>query len=217
MNYKYKVRAVTGNEFESAYGPFSEEISVHILGKIESFTVVGKDTNCAFLSWDRVEGCTGYQVFRTVAGSGEYTWVKNATTAQVANYSLTPNTTYYYKVRAYIDLPDGSRAYGQYSAGVKQYIQPQVKVSLQGGDQQITISWSKSPEVTGYQVFYTEAGTGGVYGWAKTIVGGPISTTLTGLKPDTDYWFKVRSYVQLPDGTRYYGQQSEAVHTKTLK
>ena len=44
-----------------------------------------------------------------------------------------------------------------------------------------------------------------------------VSTTLTGLKPDTDYWFKVRSYVQLPDGTRYYGQQSEAVHTKTLK
>ena len=37
------------------------------------------------------------------------------------------------------------------------------------------------------------------------------------LKPDTDYWFKVRSYVQLSDGTRYYGQQSEPVHTKTLK
>ena len=55
------------------------------------------------------------------------------------------------------------------------------------------------------------------HGWAKTIVNGLISTTLTGLKPDTDYWFKVRSYVQLPDGTRYYGQQSEAVHTKTLK
>ena len=156
-------------------------------------------------------------MFRTVASSGEYTWVKNATTAQVANYAPTPNTTYYYKVRAYIDLPDGSRAYGQYSSGLKQYIQPQVQVKLEGGDQQITISWSKSPEVTGYQVFYTEAGTGGVYRWAKTIVGGPISTTLTGLKPDTDYWFKVRSYVQLPDGTRYYGQQSEAVHTKTLK
>ena len=100
---------------------------------------------------------------------------------------------------------------------MKQYIQPQVKVSLQGGDQQITISWSKSPEVTGYQVFYTEAGTGGVYGWAKTIVGSLISTTLTGLKPDTDYWFKVRYYVQLSDSTRYYGQKSEAVHTKTLK
>ena len=37
------------------------------------------------------------------------------------------------------------------------------------------------------------------------------------LKPDTDYWFKVRSYVQLSDGTRYYGQLIEVVHTKTLK
>lgn len=46
---------------------------------------------------------------------------------------------------------------------------------------------------------------------------GSLSPALTGLKPDTDYWFKVWSYVQLPDITRYYGQQREAVHTKPLK
>ena len=215
VDYKYKIRAYTGDSFSSTNGPFSEEVSVHILGKIENFTVTGKDTNCAFLKWDRVDGCTGYQVFRTVAGSGEYQWVKNATTPQVANYSLKPGTTYYYKIRAYIDLPGGKRAYGQYSDGVKVYIQPQVEITLRGGDKQIAISWDKADGATGYQIFYTEAGTGGEYTWWKNIPAGTLTATLTGLKAGTDYWFKVRSYVELPSGGKYYGQLSEAKHTFT--
>ena len=213
--YSYKVRAYTEMYGFRAYGPFSAEVSVHILGEIKNFTVTGKDTNCAFLRWDAVAGCTGYQVFRTVAGSGEYTWVKNASTPQVANYSLTPGTTYYYKIRAYIDLPGGKRAYGQYSDGVKVCIQPQVKVKLTAGDRQITIAWDKADGATGYQIFYTEAGTGGEYRWWKNIPAGTLTATLTSLKANTDYWFKVRSYVDLPDGGRSYGQLSEAVHIWT--
>ncbi len=216
-DYRYRVRAYAedANGYR-AYGLFSDVVSVHILGTIDHFTVTGKDTNCAFLKWDRVDGCTGYQVFRTVAGSGEYQWIKNASTPQVANYALTPGTTYYYKLRAYIDLPGGKRAYGQFSEGVKVSIQPQVNVTLQGGTRQITIAWDKADGCTGYQIFYTEAGTGGVYAWWKNVPAGTLSATLTGLKANTDYWFKVRSYVDLPDG-RYYGQLSEAKHVMTLK
>ena len=216
-DYRYKVRAYAGSGDDISYGPYSDEVSVHIPGKIANFTVTGKDTNCSFLKWDRVEGCTGYQVFRTVAGSGEYTWLKNATTPQVANYSLTPGTTYYYKVRAYVDLPGGGRAYGPYSAGVKIAIQPQVRAVVKGGSRQIKVSWTRAAGATGYQIFYTEAGTGGEYRWWKNIPAGTLTETLTGLKRDTEYWFKVRSYVDLPDGSRYYGQLSEAVHARTAE
>ncbi len=214
-NYSYKVRAFSGAGSERVYGEYSDAVDVHILGKITGFTVTGKDTNCAFLKWDAVAGCTGYQVFRTVAGSGEYQWVKNASTPQVANYSLKPGTTYYYKVRAYIDLPGGQRAYGQYSDGIRVYIQPQVNVTLQGGTKQITITWTKADGATGYQIFYTEAGTGGEYKWWKNIPAGTLTATIKNLKANTDYWFKVRSYVDLPDGSRYYGQLSEPQHVWT--
>ena len=216
-NYQYKVRAyIDLNNGQRIYGDFSNIVSVHILGTIDNFTVTGKDTNCAFLKWKKVEGCTGYQVFRKVEGSGDFTWVKNATTNQVANYALTPDTTYYYKVRAYIDLPDGKRAYGQYSEGVKVYIQPQVVIQkLVGGSGRITLTWSKAEGCTGYQIFCTEAGTGGDYAWVRNVPAGQLSVTVPNLKAKTDYWFKIRSYVELPNGERYYGQYSEAKHTWT--
>ena len=217
-DYQYRVRAYAGEGSGRVYGAWSETVSVQILGEINNFTVTGKDTNCAMLKWDRVDGCTGYQVFRTEEGSGEYAWVKNATTAQVANYSLKPGATYYYKVRAYIDLPDGKRAFGQYSAGVKVYIQPQTVIQkLIGGSGRITFTWSRAEGASGYQIFYTEAGTGGTYAWWKNVPAGQLSITMPGLKANTDYWFKVRSYVDLPDGSRYYGQLSGARHAMTAK
>ncbi len=98
---------------------------------------------------------------------------------------------------------------------MKVYIQPQVSIQLTGGDRRIIISWDKASGCSGYQVFYTEAGTGGEYKWWKNVTG--TTATQTGLKPDTDYWYKVRSYVILPDGSKYYGQFSEARHVMTSK
>ena len=218
-DYWYRVRPYRDRADGSRlYGEYSDTVRVHIPGRIEGFTVTGKDTNCAFLRWDSVAGCTGYQVFRTVAGSGEYTWVKNATTAQVANYCLQPGTTYYYKIRAYVDLPDGKRAYGPYSDGVKFSVQPQtVLLKLAGGDRRITLSWSPAAQASGYQVFCAEAGTGGTYTWRRNVPAGQLAVTIGALKANTDYWFIVRSYVDLPDGGRYWGQYSEPKHAWTRK
>ena len=211
-DYWYKVRAYTEDkDGKKQYGPFSDVVKVHNLGAIGNFTVQPKDTNCSFLQWDKVPGCTGYQVFRTVAGSGEYQWVKNATTNQVANYSLTPGTTYYYKLRAYVDLPDGSRAYGQYSDGIKVEIMDAAKITGAVYDGYITLTWEKQQNVTGYQVFCLVGGTtGATYTWLANTAG--ETYMWTGPTNYDDYYFKVRTYRDLDDGSRSYGQFSEAKH-----
>ena len=215
-DYWYKVRAYTEDkDGKKQYGPFSDVVKVHNLGAIENFTVQPKDTNCSFLKWDKVPGCTGYQVFRTVAGSGEYQWVKNATTNQVANYSLTPGTTYYYKLRAYVDLPDGSRAYGQYSDGIKVEIMAAARItSISCNDAVITLSWEQQQQISGYQVFYTIAGTGGQYTWLTNT--SKTTWVHSGLSAGKTYYYLVRSYRNLPDGTRAYGQYSPAVSCKAI-
>ena len=209
----YKVRTyIVNQEDKQLFGEFSQPVQVKIPGAIENFTVTGKDTNCAFLKWDRVDNVTGYQVFRTVAGSGVYTWVKNATTPQVANYALKAGTTYYYKVRAYVDCPDGSRAYGPYSEGVRVDILKQAEITGATWANGAKLTWQTVPgTITGYQVFYVEGGTNGVYTWIANTTDKTI--TLKGrITAGKNWYFRVRAYLDLPDGTRYYGQFSEAAH-----
>ena len=216
-DYWYKVRAYTENaDGTRTYGAFSEAVKVHNLGAIEELTVQPRDTNCTFLQWKKVEGCSGYQVFRTVAGTGEFVWVKNATTNQVANYSLTPGTVYYYKLRAYTDLPDGSRSYGQYSQAVMvRILNAAVVLSTSNRDGVITVNWKEQPNVTGYQVFHTADGPDGTYKWLAN----STSTTWQHTNPalGQENYYRVRSYQEQPDGSRAYGQFSKAVHRVAKK
>lgn len=211
-DYWYKVRAyIEYGDGTRIYGDYSSPVSVHILGKINNLKIYGQDTNCAKLTWDKVDGATGYQVFRTIAGSGTYTWVKNATTNEVANYSLAPGTTYYYKIRAYLDMPDGTRAYGQYSEGEKINILAAVGVPIVNAlGKNMRLEWNRVTDCTGYQVFYKKAGTEHEWAWLKNTEN--INVVHYDVERKTDYYYKVRAYLDQENGIRAYGQFSNTGH-----
>jgi len=55
----------------------------------------------AHLSWDAVDGASGYNVYRAVSAAGPYEVVhSNATGTSVVDKGLNPATTYYYKIAA---------------------------------------------------------------------------------------------------------------------
>ena len=213
-DYWYKVRAYyEAGDGSRIYGPYSVAAKAHIPGRITGFSVRGLDTNAAKLTWDSVPGVTGYQVFRTVANTGgNYTWVKNNSTSQVGNYGLTPGTVYYYKVRAYVDNPDGTRAYGEYSEAKNVRILDAVSLNGLTFNGNIILNWTSAIGQTGYQVLYTVAGTGGVYEWAFNTAGSVTTGTFTKWIYGKDYYFKVRAYKDNDDGSRCYGQFSDGKH-----
>ena len=168
-------------------------------------------TNAIRIQWDPQADITGYQVFSGSSADGEFTWLKNALNSETINYALSPGQTYYYKVRAFNELPGGGREYGPMSEAVSVVnLAPVTVTEITGRKGEISISWTPSEGCTGYQVFYTQAGTGGNFVWLKNVT--EPGCVHAGLAAGVSYYYRIRAYVDQPDGSRAYSQFSEAVH-----
>ena len=70
----------------------------------------------ATLTWKKVKGAAGYQVYRSMRKNGKYVCVKkNLKAAKYTDKKLKKGKTYYYKVRAYKKV-SGKTITGAYSA-----------------------------------------------------------------------------------------------------
>lgn len=69
----------------------------------------------ATISWSKLGGVDGYQVYMSTSKNGTYTKINTATTTSFKKTGLTSGKTYYFKVRAYKKVDVGN-SYGAYSA-----------------------------------------------------------------------------------------------------
>ncbi|MFZ5974691.1 MAG: fibronectin type III domain-containing protein [Bacillota bacterium] len=66
------------------------------------------------VSWDDTDSTCTYEVYRTAALGGTYTYLGSTTSGSYTDEGLTTGKTYYYKVRAY-RVVDGTRIYSVYT------------------------------------------------------------------------------------------------------
>ena len=66
------------------------------------------------VSWSKVSGATGYEVFRATVKDGTYSKLGTVTGTSRNCVNLTTGKTYYFKVRAYKEV-NGEKIYGSYS------------------------------------------------------------------------------------------------------
>ncbi|MCI7619980.1 MAG: fibronectin type III domain-containing protein [Firmicutes bacterium] len=84
-----------------------------------SLTVKQTAAKTVTLTWKKVSGADGYEIYRKTGASGTYTKIKTVTSGSTLTYkntSLTAGKKYYYKVRAY-DKQGSKTVRGKYSAG----------------------------------------------------------------------------------------------------
>ena len=221
--YRYKVRPYTGEGDSRVFGPFCSDVFVFVPGEIRelSLSCVGYDlthANTAEIRWESSAQNTGYQVFRAVGESDDFSWLKNENYEDAYNYGLKPGTVYKYKVRSYIELPDGQRAYGRFSEVVTMFNPPIMTFTAVPGEKQITVSWEPVAGVSHYRVAYREASkTNSFFHWVNTPYDSPntSSMTLTGLKPDTAYLIMVSAVSRSSTDNSVRGQFSETQEVKT--
>lgn len=114
--YKYKVRTYTVIGKKTYYGAF-KTITFATKPTTPTITVSSSTKGRAKISWKRISGATGYEVYAATSQKGSYkriAMILKGTTVSYTNKSLRSGRTYYYKVRAYRTV-NGKKVYSSYS------------------------------------------------------------------------------------------------------
>lgn len=177
-------------------------------------------TSSTKLSWNKTSGANGYEVWMYKSSLGDYTKVKTITSSSTLSYTrtdLTSATMYRYKVRAY-KIVTGVKYYGDFTdefvTGTKP-LTPYISVSsTQKG--KIKVTWSHiSSKTTGYQV-YRATSRYGTYTRIATIEDGNVRRSYTDSQRTSNktYYYKVRAYRTLKDGSKVYSSYSSVKSIK---
>ncbi len=114
--YYYKVRAYKTSGGTKIFGAYSSVKSLKAKPAVPgSVKVTSASSTKAKVSWNKVSGASGYEVYRSTKKDSGYKRVKTTSSTSWTNSSLKKGTTYYYKVRAYKTV-NGKKVYGAYSS-----------------------------------------------------------------------------------------------------
>lgn len=177
---------------------------------VPTLKVSQKDADKMQLSWSKVTGAKGYQIYCKTSSQSSYkkiAAVKDGALTYRAN--VTTNVKYSFKVRAYGTNKNGKTKYSGFSnVKSKQAIVPApASVSCGMGEQKITISWSKVEGAAGYVIYrYDHA--------VKTVKASVLSWgDKDGYSGAGSYWtyeYCVRAY-KIVNGKRVYSKKTKTV------
>jgi hypothetical protein len=162
------------------------------------------------ITWEAVEGATGYILKQRKSGTDSYSTVKTLSSNKTS-YTITDvpnNTVYYYRVYAvgddYISNTYSNTAYTCYVTAPGS---PALKSST---SKKMTLSWNKNSSASGYQIDYS---TSSNYSNRKRITCSKTtsSKTISGLTSNKTYYVRIRAYKTVANHTYYSGWKKLSV------
>ena len=169
-------------------------------------------TKAITLTWNKVAGAEGYEVYRATSKNGKYTKVTSVTKTSYKDSKLKAGKTYYYKICAYKTV-DRSKLCGDYSAVVAagtQTVKPSLKVTA--GKKKATLTWKKVSGADGYELQMSTS-KNGKFSKIKTANAKTVKYTKSKLTKGKKYYFKMRTY-RTVGGKKIYSSWSAAKSVK---
>ncbi|MDY4892930.1 MAG: GH25 family lysozyme [Agathobacter sp.] len=216
--YLFKVKPYIETDNETLWGTsssaYAESTKPLKVADLKISTVSSTELS---LSWKKVEGAAGYQIYRLNPDTGKYEKIETIKNPDILNFSdqkRSTGTEYSYKVRAYKEY-NGENYYGAFSDIRKMTTKPGKvkKVKLSTKSSSVTLSWSVVKGATGYQVFRLNSKTG-KYEKIATVQGGTnVKYKDSKRKKGTTETYKVRAYKRY-DESIYWGTSSPVAKIK---
>ncbi len=211
IKYTFKVIAYQKISGKTYFAADSMKVAITpAVAKTGSVKTASLASNAVTVSWGKVTGATAYQVY-TSKDAGK-TWTKTATgvTGTSKKITLSPDTKYQIKVRAYRKT-GSTTGYGEFSSVVS-LTTPATKVTgvtLAERDDGVFVTYDKAKNARAYQISIWSEETNK---WEKycNVLQAEKGCLVTGLKCNTNYKIKVTPYVK-NGSTTTYGGDSEAV------
>ena len=170
------------------------------------------------ISWKKVSGASGYEVYQYDAKTKKYAKVATVKGITYTKSGLTTGTNYSYKVRAYKTV-NKKNIYGSYSKVVEAtpVLSKVVGVkTVNVSGKSIKVTWKNVSGASGYKL-YRSTKKNGSYKLVKTVKGSKtVKYTNKKLKKGTTYFYKVRAYKTVGKKT-VYGSYSSYKSAKVRK
>lgn len=214
QEYYYTVRAYVGET--SNLGSFDKNgiKGVALPKKPTLKTAESVDFNAIKVTWEKVDGASGYYVYRKADGEKYFKQIAEVNgnkTFSSTDLSATTGVKYQYTVRAYRNR-NGKPYAGSYdSKGVTATActkAPTIKSGVSTVSDKLKLTWNKVNGATGYNV-YRKLENDKSYKLIKTINGnGNVEFTDSGLKCGVKYYYRVNGF-RTVDNKNYEGLGSK--------
>jgi fibronectin type 3 domain-containing protein len=115
--YYYKIRAVCAYQSGFSHSQYCPVISIKCTLNAPTGLTLTPTTGKMKVSWAKVNGAEGYQIWRADTKTGTYKRIHTLTSGATVSYDDTTvkaGKTYYYKIRAY-RKPNGTAVFSEYS------------------------------------------------------------------------------------------------------
>lgn len=207
--------SVYSNEFTYKKGSSTTTVKVSTPTSVKAASAA---YNKVKISWNKVSGVSGYEVYQYNAKTKKYTKVATVKGTSYTKSGLTTGTSYSYKVRAYKTV-DKKNVYGSYSKAVS--AKPSLSkvagvktVNVSG--KAVKVTWKKVSGASGYKL-YRSTKKNGSYKLVKTVKGyKTVKYTNKKLKKGKTYFYKVRAYKTVGK-KKVYGSYSSYKSVKVRK
>ena len=218
-SYSYKIAAYCIVDGAKIYGKESGVLTVTPIPAMPQLTIASSTYKSVKLSWNQIDGVSGYCVYRKVSSSASFkkiATVEGSTKVTYTDKDVKTGTTYTYKIRAYKTV-GSAKTWGAYSAeqSAKPTLNaPQITLSKPVYSS-VTVSWNKVSGANGYKVYRAASATG-KYSLIKTVNStSTLSYTDADLTLGKTYYYKVCAYRNV-NGSKVNGIKSEPQFTQIV-